>query len=96
MEGIAALISNPLPASPKCVDKTNFRKAVSTHLGEVAKPVRVGRAVERLMRNLGAEVLPFALCSQYVGEPGLSAEDVIRLKIRRVLDNYRAACERGG
>ncbi len=57
---------------------------------------RVKRAVERLMHNLGEGVLPFALCSQFAGEPGLSAVDIIRSKLRRVMNDYRAACEGEG
>ncbi len=47
----------------------------------------------KLMRNLTSGSLPHALCSQFLGETGLSAEDVISLKIRKVLQAYQSACE---
>ena len=52
-------------------------------------------AFERLMKNLGSEPLPYALLSQFVGETGLTAMQVIRTKVGRVLENYRSACEGG-
>ena len=50
-------------------------------------------AVERLMKNLNAMHLPHSLLSQFVGETNLAAVQVIQLKIDRVLESYRAACE---
>jgi D-tagatose-1,6-bisphosphate aldolase subunit GatZ/KbaZ len=49
-------------------------------------------ALGRLMNNLGAEVLPYGLLSQYVGETGLNAAQVIERKISRVLNDYLPAC----
>lgn len=52
----------------------------------------VQSALERLMKNLGTAVLPFSLLSQFVGETGLSAGQVIEGRIARVLGTYAAAC----
>lgn len=52
----------------------------------------VQSALERLMKNLGTVVLPFSLLSQFVGETGLSARQVIEERIARVLGTYAAAC----
>lgn len=47
---------------------------------------------ERLMKNLGAKPLPYALLSQFVGETGLTAMQVIQMKVDRVLEDYMDAC----
>lgn len=49
-------------------------------------------AFERLMKNLGAKPLPYALLSQFVGETGLTATQVIQMKVDRVLEDYMDAC----
>lgn len=49
-------------------------------------------AFERLMKNLGAKPLPYALLSQFVGETGLTATQVIQMKVDRVLEDYLNAC----
>lgn len=43
---------------------------------------------ERLMKNLGGDVLPYSLLSQFVGEAGLNAAQVIAWKINKVLRDY--------
>jgi len=53
----------------------------------------VQSSIERLMKNLGGDVLPYALLSQFVGETDLTAMQVIKLKVDRVLENYLAACK---
>jgi len=55
----------------------------------------VQQAFERLMKNLGRNILPYALLSQFVGETGLNAEQVIEWKINKVLSDYAAACGKG-
>jgi D-tagatose-1,6-bisphosphate aldolase subunit GatZ/KbaZ len=52
----------------------------------------VQNALELLMRNLGEKILPYSLLSQFVGETGLNAEQVIEWKINKVLNDYAAAC----
>jgi D-tagatose-1,6-bisphosphate aldolase subunit GatZ/KbaZ len=52
----------------------------------------IQRALEQLMKNLGKGVLPYALLGQFAGEVNLNAEQMIELKIYRVLDDYLAAC----
>jgi D-tagatose-1,6-bisphosphate aldolase subunit GatZ/KbaZ len=52
----------------------------------------VQEAFARLLRNLGGKVLPYSLLSQFVGETGLSAAQVIAWKIDKVLDDYVTAC----
>jgi len=52
----------------------------------------VQNALARLMKNLGADVLPYALLSQFVGETNLTAAQVIELKVKNVLHDYQAAC----
>ena len=52
-------------------------------------------AFERLTKNLGSEPLPHALLSQFVGETGLTAMQVIQMKVDRVLEKYRSACDGG-
>jgi D-tagatose-1,6-bisphosphate aldolase subunit GatZ/KbaZ len=49
-------------------------------------------AFARLMNNLGGNILPYALLSQFVGETNLTAMQVIALKLDKVLDDYWAAC----
>lgn len=56
----------------------------------------VQNAFERLMKNLGDEPLPYSLLSQFAGEVGLTAAQVIALKVRRVVDDYLAACGNTG
>ncbi len=55
----------------------------------------VQSALSCLMRNLGAGVLPYALLRQFVGETGLTAEQVIEWKINEVLKGYLYACGGG-
>lgn len=52
-------------------------------------------AFARLMNNLGGNILPYALLSQFVGETNLTAMQVIALKLDKVLDDYWAACNLG-
>ena len=52
----------------------------------------VQNAFAHLMNNLGGQVLPYALLSQFVGETGLNAEQVIAWKINKVLNDYALAC----
>ena len=52
----------------------------------------VQNAFERMMKNLGEHTLPYSLLSQYVGETGLNASQVIGWKINKVLGDYLAAC----
>ncbi len=52
-------------------------------------------AFARLLKNLGEKVLPYTLLSQFVGETGLKAEQVIERKINKVLNDYAAACGHG-
>jgi len=52
----------------------------------------VQTAFRRLMKNLDGNVLPYSLLSQFVGETGLNAEQVIEWKINKVLNDYAAAC----
>ncbi len=49
-------------------------------------------AFERMMKNLGEHALPYSLLSQYVGETNLNAAQVIGWKVKKVLDDYMAAC----
>jgi D-tagatose-1,6-bisphosphate aldolase subunit GatZ/KbaZ len=56
----------------------------------------VRNAFERLMMNLGNGILPYSLLSQFVGETGLTAAQVVALKVRGVLDDYLAACGEAG
>jgi hypothetical protein len=44
------------------------------------------------MKNLGSDPLPHSLSSQFAGEAGLNAAQVIDSKIGRVLNDYLAAC----
>jgi len=52
----------------------------------------VQNAFERLMKNLGDDVLPYSLLSQFAGETNLNAAQVIARRVRRVLEDYRFAC----
>jgi D-tagatose-1,6-bisphosphate aldolase subunit GatZ/KbaZ len=49
-------------------------------------------AFERLLKNLGEQTLPYSLLSQYVGETNLNGAQVIGWKVKKVLDDYLAAC----
>jgi D-tagatose-1,6-bisphosphate aldolase subunit GatZ/KbaZ len=49
-------------------------------------------AFMRLRKNLGEKPLPYSLLSQFVGEMGLTAEQVIEWKIGKVLSDYFVAC----
>jgi len=53
-------------------------------------------AFERMLKNLGDQTLPYSLLSQYVGEPDLNAAQVIGWKVKKVLDDYLAACGENG
>jgi D-tagatose-1,6-bisphosphate aldolase subunit GatZ/KbaZ len=53
-------------------------------------------AFERMLKNLGDQTLPYSLLSQYVGETGLNASQVIGWKVKKVLDDYLAACGENG
>ena len=55
----------------------------------------VQHALERLMQNLGSEVLPYSLSSQFLGETGINAQQAIALRIGKVLKQYSAACNPG-
>ncbi len=48
-------------------------------------------ACTKLMNNLGEDILPFSLLSQFVGKTNLSAKEVIQWKIDQVLENYLRA-----
>ena len=50
-------------------------------------------AFEQLMKNLGSKPLPFGLLRQFTGETDLTASQVIKMKVGRVLDMYRSACD---
>ena len=52
----------------------------------------VQRALKQLMKNLGGNTLPYSLLSQFVGETGLNAEQVIEWKINKELMDYLVAC----
>jgi D-tagatose-1,6-bisphosphate aldolase subunit GatZ/KbaZ len=52
----------------------------------------VQKAYNQLMTNLGKNILPFSLLSQFVGKTNLTAEQVVQLKIDQVLENYFRAC----
>ncbi len=56
----------------------------------------VQSALDKLMRNLGERTLPRSLASQFLGETGLAAGQVIHWKIGKVLKDYLAACEGSG
>jgi D-tagatose-1,6-bisphosphate aldolase subunit GatZ/KbaZ len=45
-----------------------------------------------MMKNFGDHTLPYSLLSQYVGETGLNASQVIGWKVNKVLGDYLAAC----
>lgn len=49
-------------------------------------------AFTQLMKNLDEKTLPYSLLSQFVGETGLRAEQVIEWKINKVLRDYLSAC----
>jgi D-tagatose-1,6-bisphosphate aldolase subunit GatZ/KbaZ len=53
---------------------------------------QVQHAIERLLRNLGNQTLPYSLLKQFVGKTGLHAVQVIEWKIERVLHDYWMAC----
>ena len=53
---------------------------------------RVQYALDRLMQNVGDGTLPYSLSSQFLGETGLTADQAITLRIKKVLDDYLAAC----
>jgi D-tagatose-1,6-bisphosphate aldolase subunit GatZ/KbaZ len=48
----------------------------------------VQKALKRLLMNLGNNVLPYSLLRQFVGDIGLTAAQVITMKIGRILENY--------
>ena len=52
----------------------------------------VQKAFMKLLENLGREILPSSLLSQFVGEKDLNASQVIEWKINKVLDDYAVAC----
>lgn len=52
----------------------------------------VQKAYNQLMTNLGKNILPFSLLSQFVGKTNLTTEQVVQLKIDQVLENYFRAC----
>ena len=49
-------------------------------------------SLSRLMQNLGDEVLPYSLLSEFAGVTNLSATEIIEYMINRVLENYLGAC----
>jgi D-tagatose-1,6-bisphosphate aldolase subunit GatZ/KbaZ len=55
----------------------------------------VQNAFACLMKNLGENIVPYSLLSQFVGETKLNAEQVIELKINKVLQDYAEACGTG-
>jgi D-tagatose-1,6-bisphosphate aldolase subunit GatZ/KbaZ len=55
----------------------------------------VQNAFACLMKNHGEKILPYSLLSQFVGETGLNAEQVVEWKIDKVLHDYAAACGAG-
>lgn len=55
----------------------------------------VQNAFTHLMKNLGKQVLPHSLLSQFVGEMDLNAEQVVEWKINKVLNDYVGACGEG-
>ncbi len=57
-----------------------------------ARP-EVQAALAKLMHNLTRQDLPYSLSSQFLGETGLTAEQVVNRKIKKVLCDYMAACE---
>lgn len=50
-------------------------------------------ALEKLMRNLGGDILPYSLLSQFAMGTGLTATQVIGWKIDQILENYAWACK---
>ena len=52
----------------------------------------IRKALERLLNNLGNNVLPYALLSQFVGETGLNAKQVMARRVRNVLNDYLLSC----
>jgi D-tagatose-1,6-bisphosphate aldolase subunit GatZ/KbaZ len=52
----------------------------------------VSDACTRLMNNLGENILPFSLLSQFVGKTNLTAEQVVQWKVDQALGNYLRAC----
>jgi len=52
----------------------------------------VSKAFDKLMKNLVDTVLPYGLMSQFVGETGLNAVQVIGNKVGNVLEDYFASC----
>jgi len=76
-------------------DKLTFRRKYS--LSDRARYYWVQPEVQgvfaKLMKNLGSKPLPYACLSQFVGETDLTAMQVIQMKVGRVLERYRSACE---
>jgi D-tagatose-1,6-bisphosphate aldolase subunit GatZ/KbaZ len=52
----------------------------------------VQRSLTRLMHNLGEGPLPYSLSSQFLGQTGMTARQVLRWKVDKVLMDYLAAC----
>jgi D-tagatose-1,6-bisphosphate aldolase subunit GatZ/KbaZ len=52
----------------------------------------VKHSLSRLMQNLGDEVLPYSLLSEFAGVTNLSATEIIEYMINKVLENYLGAC----
>jgi len=52
----------------------------------------VQRAFVQLMSNLGDQILPYSLLSQFVGDVNLTAGQVLEQRINRVLEVYWQAC----
>ncbi|MCI0521118.1 MAG: class II D-tagatose-bisphosphate aldolase, non-catalytic subunit [Chloroflexi bacterium] len=52
----------------------------------------VQEALTRLMNNLGGEILPYSLLSQFVGEMDLNAAQVVKWKIDKTLKDYWVSC----
>ncbi|HTP02965.1 MAG TPA: class II D-tagatose-bisphosphate aldolase, non-catalytic subunit [Anaerolineales bacterium] len=53
---------------------------------------RIQGAIETLLANLGEGPLPYTLCSQYLGEAGLTARQALQWKVNKVLMDYKRAC----
>jgi len=49
---------------------------------------------KRLMNNLGGNILPFPLLSQFAGKTNLTAEQVIQWKTDQILEGYLRASNR--
>ncbi len=60
-----------------------------------ARP-EVQGALDRLMHNLGGQPLPNSLSGQFLNESGVTAEQALNRRVRKVLLDYSAACGETG